>query len=1024
MDIRALYLEYFAKRGHKVYESMPLVPDDASLLFTNAGMVQFKDIFTGKVPTPKIPRATSSQLCIRAGGKHNDLENVGYTARHHTLFEMLGNFSFGDYFKREAIAYAWEFVTQILGFDKSLLYVTIHESDDEAYALWCEHIDPSRIKRMGDKDNFWQMGDSGPCGPCSEIYVDQGEKYFHSSEDYFGGEGDRFLEIWNLVFMQFEQKDGVRTPLPRPSIDTGMGLERVIALKEGKINNFDTSLFAPLMKEIETLCAESGNAWRYYEDIELLEVEAGGSGAGANVDLKTFKSTQASFRVIADHARAVAFLLAQGVHFDKEGRGYVLRRILRRAVRHGYLLGVKRAFLYRVVGAVCESMGAHYGYLKERKKAIMEQCKAEEERFFETIESGMKLFENELNSMQNSSLGGANPSLRAQSAKQSKESAKSAESTGAQSQKLFSGEVAFKLYDTYGFPLDLTQDMLRDKGLEVDLGAFEKCMEEQKNRSKASWKGSGDSVKEGDFKALLAEFGENAFVGYENERAEAKILALLDSAFLRVEKLEKGQEGYVLLDSTPFYPESGGPVGDKGTLFHKNSMQNSSLGGICGSLSSSHCDARSSAPHSPNSTQPTNSTQDTRILSGDSNVGRDSSADSSLRAQAKQSKESTKSAESTGADSCQNGLPRSELAPSARNDAQSADSASSAQSLALVLDTKKYFGLNLSKVSVLEPLRVGDEVLACVDSARAEIAKHHSATHLLHLALREILGTHIAQAGSLVEAHRLRFDFSHPKALSHEELRAIERHVNEQILHASAQVCENLPLDEAKARGAMALFGEKYGDVVRVVSFGESIELCGGIHVKNTAEIGSFYITKEGGVSSGVRRIEAVCGRAGYEWGANALETLNQAKENLKAQDLLQAIEKLKVQVKKLSAAKSQASDLKSLEFERVGECKLIIARISDKSAVEIKEAIDRAKNEEQSIAVLLICESGGKISITAGVKNAPIKAGAWVAEIAQILGGKGGGKDDFAAAGGKDISKIDEALQRAKELARSAIAS
>ncbi|MGI0406567.1 alanine--tRNA ligase [Helicobacter himalayensis] len=926
MDIRALYLEYFSKRGHKAYESMPLVPDDASLLFVNAGMVQFKDIFTGKVPTPQIPRATSSQLCIRAGGKHNDLENVGYTARHHTLFEMLGNFSFGDYFKREAIAYAWEFVTQVLGFDKSLLYVTIHESDDEAYALWCEHIESSRIKRMGDKDNFWQMGDSGPCGPCSEIYVDQGEKYFHSSEDYFGGEGDRFLEIWNLVFMQFEQKDGVRTPLPRPSIDTGMGLERVIALKEGKINNFDTSLFAPLMKEIENLCAESGNAWKYYEDIELLEMESRGADSvdsnGRNIESALHKSTQASFRVIADHARAVAFLLAQGVHFDKEGRGYVLRRILRRAVRHGYLLGVKRAFLYRVVGVVCESMGAHYGYLNERKEAIMEQCKAEEERFFETIESGMKLFENELDSMQNTRI-------------LSEDCAR----IDTKSQKLFSGEVAFRLYDTYGFPLDLTQDMLRDKGLEVDLGAFEKCMEEQKNRSKASWKGSGDSTKEGDFKALLAEFGENVFVGYENECAEAKILALLDSAFLRVERLEKGQEGYVLLDNTPFYPESGGPVGDKGVLLH----QNSSLGGVCGSSTSFHCDVRT-------------------------------------------------------------------------------DFTESKAPLASVLDTKKYFGLNLSKVSAIETLRVGDEVLALVDCVRAEIAKHHSATHLLHLALREVLGAHIAQAGSLVEAHRLRFDFSHPKALSREELREIEKRVNEKILRASAQVCENLPIDEAKARGAMALFGEKYGDVVRVVRFGDSIELCGGIHVKNTAEIGSFYITKEGGVSSGVRRIEAVCGRASYEWGANALETLNQAKENLKAQDLLQAIEKLKAQVKKLSVAKSQASSLKSLEFERVGECKLIVARISDKSAVEIKEAIDKAKNEEQSIAVLLICESGEKISITAGVKNAPIKAGAWVAEIAHILGGKGGGKDDFAAAGGKDISKIDEALQRAKEVARNAL--
>ena len=423
-DIRQQYLDFFASKSHKIYDSMPLVPDDASLLFTNAGMVQFKDIFTGKIPIPTPPRATSSQLCIRAGGKHNDLENVGYTARHHTLFEMLGNFSFGNYFKKEAIAYAWEFVTQILKFDKSVLYVTIHESDDEAYELWCEHIEPSRIKRMGDKDNFWQMGDSGPCGPCSEIYVDQGEKYFHTKEDYFGGEGDRFLEIWNLVFMQFEQKDGVRTPLPKPSIDTGMGLERVIALKEGKINNFDTSLFAPLMQCLQKLTHKT-----YYGDDEIFD----------RLDLQEaqiveIKNIQASFRVIADHARSVAFLLAQGVNFDKEGRGYVLRRILRRAVRHGYLLGLKKPFLYEVVGVVCECMGEHYSYLQERKRAIKEQCRAEEERFFETIESGMVLFNTELENLQSV----------ASSKKQ---------------EIFFSGEVAFKLYDTYGFPLDLTQDI-------------------------------------------------------------------------------------------------------------------------------------------------------------------------------------------------------------------------------------------------------------------------------------------------------------------------------------------------------------------------------------------------------------------------------------------------------------------------------------------------------------------------------------------------------------------------------------
>ena len=528
MDIRAKYIEFFKSKGHKVYDSMPLVPDDASLLFTNAGMVQFKDIFTGKIPIPSPNIATSSQLCIRAGGKHNDLENVGYTARHHTLFEMLGNFSFGAYFKKEAIAYAWEFVTEILGFDKSVLYVTIHESDDEAYELWCEHIEPERIKRMGDKDNFWQMGDTGPCGPCSEIYVDQGAEFFHSEEDYFGGEGDRFLEIWNLVFMQYERdSSGALKPLPKPSIDTGMGLERVIALKEGEINNFDSSLFAPIMQCIKELTGKS-----YYRDSVLLKNTMG----FAKDTIDSCKKDIASFRVIADHARAVAFLLAQGVNFDKEGRGYVLRRILRRAVRHGYLLGLRKAFLYEVVGVVCDSMGGHYSYLIERKNALQEQCRAEEERFFETIESGMALFQAELDSMRQ------------------------------KNEKSFNGEIAFKLYDTYGFPLDLTQDMLRELGLSIDLQGFEKCMQEQKDRSKAHWKGSGDSVKDGDFNTLLSEFGENGFVGYERMSVESKILALLDSGFKRIESLEAGQEGWVMLESTPFYPESGGPVGDKGVL--------------------------------------------------------------------------------------------------------------------------------------------------------------------------------------------------------------------------------------------------------------------------------------------------------------------------------------------------------------------------------------------------------------------------------------------------------------------------
>ncbi len=887
-DIRKQYLDFFASKSHKVYDSMPLVPDDASLLFTNAGMVQFKDIFTGKIPIPTPPRATSSQLCIRAGGKHNDLENVGYTARHHTLFEMLGNFSFGDYFKKEAIAYAWEFVTQVLGFSKDVLYVTIHESDDEAYELWCEHIEPSRIKRMGDKDNFWQMGDSGPCGPCSEIYVDQGEKYFQSDEDYFGGEGDRFLEIWNLVFMQFEQKDGVRTPLPKPSIDTGMGLERVIALKEGKINNFDTSLFAPLMQCLQKLTRKT-----YFGDDEIFD----------RLDLQEaemikIKNIQASFRVIADHARSVAFLLAQGVNFDKEGRGYVLRRILRRAVRHGYLLGLKKPFLWQVVEVVCESMGVHYSYLQERKGAIKEQCKNEEERFFETIESGMTLFNTELEKLQ----------------------------SAAQTQKqeiLFSGEVAFKLYDTYGFPLDLTQDMLRERHIQVDMQAFEQCMNEQKSRSKASWKGSGDALKEGDFNALLSKFGENKFVGYESNKETCKIKALLDSQFKMVDTLSPSSQGWVMLDKTPFYPESGGPVGDKGALYSTN-----------------------------------------------------------------------KSLESA-----------------------------QAQKFAQVLDTQKFFGLNLSQIEALSALKVGQEVFAEVDSIRFEIAKHHSATHLLHLALRTILGSHIAQAGSLVQPHRLRFDFSHPKALTNEEITHIENLVNEQILQANAQLCENMDMQQAKAKGAMALFGEKYGERVRVVSFGDSIELCGGIHVNNTAEIGSFYIVKESGVSSGVRRIEAVCGNAAYHYGKNALLELSRARESLKAQDVLQGIEKIKMQLNEAKEKANKAKQsVKSLDYEEINGVRLIVLKLDSVSANEAKEIIDRSKNENESVAILLLSESNNKISIVAGVKNAPLKAGAWVKQVAQELGGNGGGRDDFATAGGKDIDKISQALNLAKDIATKAL--
>lgn len=932
MDIRAKFLEYFASKGHKVYDSMPLVPDDASLLFTNAGMVQFKDIFTGKIPAPSPNIATSSQLCIRAGGKHNDLENVGYTARHHTLFEMLGNFSFGAYFKKEAIAYAWEFVTEVLGFDKSLLYVTIHESDDEAFELWQEHIEPERIKRMGDKDNFWQMGDTGPCGPCSEIYVDQGAEFFHSEEDYFGGEGDRFLEIWNLVFMQYERSaDGTLTPLPKPSIDTGMGLERVIALKEGEINNFDSSLFAPIMQCIKELTGKS-----YYRDSVLLKNTMG----FAKDIIDSCKKDIASFRVIADHARAVAFLLAQGVNFDKEGRGYVLRRILRRAVRHGYLLGLRKAFLYEVVGVVCDSMGGHYGYLQERKNAAQEQCKAEEERFFETIESGMALFQAELEKLRGHSVlsdksriasaeaTALTPSKLLASASQNHDfssqslecqDSQKVDSSNAKETIYFSGEVAFKLYDTYGFPLDLTQDMLRELGLSIDLQGFEKCMQEQKDRSKAHWKGSGDSVKDGDFNALLSEFGGNEFVGYECMSVESKILALLDSSFKRVESLQAGQEGWVMLEDTPFYPESGGPVGDKG------------------------------------------------ILKNDSHI------------------------------------------------------------VAQVLDTQKYFGLNLSKVVAASMLKVGDLVKAQVDSSRFEIIKHHSATHLLHYALRQILGPHIAQAGSLVEANRLRFDFSHPKALSVNELEQIEALVNEKITESAPQICETMGIEQAKAKGAMALFGEKYGESVRVITLGDSIELCGGIHIHNTAEIGSFYIVRESSVSSGVRRIEAVCGKAAYHYGKAALDSIKSLKEQLKAQDVLQGVAKLQNALKEARDTANKAKQsVKSLDYEEVNGVKLIVLKLDSVEAKEAKEIIDRAKNENEKVAILLVTESGGKVALTAGVKGVEsrLKASAWVKQVAQILGGNGGGRDDFATAGGKvtESSKVQEALDLAKQIARESL--
>jgi len=846
MDIRKSFLDFFQSKGHQLIPSSPLVPDDATLMFTNAGMVQFKNIFTGEAPIPKIPRATSSQTCLRAGGKHNDLDNVGYTARHHTLFEMLGNFSFADYFKEEAIAYAWEFITgkEYLNLPIEKLWVTVHDSDDEAEEMWAKHIDRNRIVRFGDADNFWQMGDTGPCGPCSEIFYDQGEEHFNGPEDKMGGEGDRFLEIWNLVFMQyFRDETGTLNPLPKPSIDTGMGLERVVAIKEGKLNNYHSSLFMPFLDKIGEL-------------------------VGTKYDYDA--SNSASYRVIADHLRSCSFLLAQGVNFDKEGRGYVLRRIMRRAIRHGYLLGLREPFMYKLVDTLVETMGGQYDYLSSKAEAIKTSMKMEEERFFMTIEAGIKLFNEELKNTKD----------------------------------VFNGEVAFKLYDTYGFPLDLTEDMLREKNIKLDMDAFNAKMDAQKAQSKAGWKGTGDAATTGDFKALKEKFGVNAFVGYESTTATAKVLALLDENFKETESVDG--KGWVLLDRTPFYAESGGQVGDRGQLKIKNEK-----------------------------------------LKID------------------------------------------------------------------VLDTKKFLDMNLSEID--GKISVGDEVEAVVDNSRAEIEKHHSATHLLHAGLRAILGEHISQAGSLNDDKRLRFDFSHPQAMTSEEVQKVENWVNDKISRALPRETKLMSIEEAKNSGAMALFGEKYGDEVRVVSMGDaSVELCGGTHVGNVAQIGLFMITKESGVSAGVRRIEAICGNAAVEAVRALRDEMNAVKTELKNVNPLAGITKLKEQIKTLKSEvqAAQSASKKELDAVEINGVNVIVEEVE---SGDIKSMIDELKNKYDNIAVMLFMKKGDKVMLAAGSKNTPVKAGDWIKSIAPIVGGGGGGRPDFAQAGGKDASKITTALEEAK---------
>ncbi len=841
MDIREEYLKYFESKNHVRIASAPLVPEDATLLFNNAGMVPFKSIFTGEVPRPANPRATSCQTCLRAGGKHNDLENVGHTARHHTFFEMLGNFSFGDYFKEEAIDHAWEFLTEVINLPVEKLWVTVHESDDEAEKLWQKHVPLDKILRLGDADNFWSMGDTGPCGPCSEIFYDQGAENFSGKEDYLGGEGDRFLEIWNLVFMQYEvkEKGGERIPLAKPSIDTGMGLERVIAIKEGKLSNYGSSLFMPIINKVQTLI---GKEYEY--------------------------STGASYRVIADHIRTSLFLLAQGINFSNEGRGYVLRRILRRAVRHGYLLGFREAFMYKLVDIVVEIMGGEYDYLITKAKAVKEQIQLEEARFFKTIESGIELFEEEL--------------------KNTKE--------------IFSGEVAFKLYDTFGFPLDLTEDMLKGKNLKLDSAKFEELMLKQRTMAKAAWKGSGDSQAHGDFKELLEKFGENSFVGYEFLAHSGEVLALLDAEYKHADTLQAGEKGWVLLDTTPFYAESGGQMGDSGEL----------------------------------------------------------------------------------------------------------------EGFAKVEDTRKFFGLNLSQITLSKTLKVGDVVESIVDISRAEIIKHHSATHLLHAILYDVLGDHISQAGSLVENKRLRFDFSHPKALTHEELVEIETRVNLDVLRAIPAKTEVMGIEDAKNSGAKAQFGEKYGDEVRVVSFADaSVEFCGGVHVDNSANIGSFIITKESGVSAGVRRIEAVVGHAAYEHFCDQRVMIKRVEAEVKNLDIMAGISRLKSNITELKTELKESQESSKVEISS-NEVNGVAVVVEELPSGDIKEKIDELKNQNEKLCAMLFQVKGDKVLIAAGVKNADAKAGDWIKKIAPILGGGGGGRPDFAQAGGKDKTKLPDAKTQA----------
>jgi alanyl-tRNA synthetase len=862
-EIRASFLEFFRKNGHRVLPSSSLVPhNDPTLLFTNAGMVQFKDSFLGK-EVRDYSRAATAQRCVRAGGKHNDLENVGYTARHHTFFEMLGNFSFGDYFKREAIHFAWNYITGTLDIPKDRLWVTVYTEDDEAERIWVEEIgvDPTRCTRMGEKSNFWAMGDTGPCGPCSEIFYDHGPDVAGGPPGTPEEDGDRYVEIWNLVFMQYDRSsDGVLVPLPKPSVDTGMGLERVAAVMQGVHSNYDIDLFKALIR------------------------------AAADVT-ETQDLQSASLRVIADHIRACTFLIIDGVVPSNEGRGYVLRRIIRRAIRHGYKLGQTQPFFHKLVSTLVREMGSYYAELGAGDARATQVLFQEEIRFAETLATGMALLDAETAKLKSS---------------------------------LIPGETVFKLYDTYGFPADLTADIARERGLSIDQAAFDVAMEAQRGRARAASKFGVD------LRDTIKLAGKTDFSGYDRIADSARVTSLIfDGAVVDV--LRPGQEGQVVLDHTPFYAESGGQIGDTG------------------------------------------------VLSG-------------------------------------------------------------ANARFVVRDTQK-IGASFAHVGVLEKgeLRAGDAVDARVDQERRKaIALNHSATHLLHAALRKILGKHVEQKGSLVAADRLRFDFSHTQALTPGELRQVEDLVNCEIRENAPVETRVMALDEAKAAGAMSLFGEKYDSDVRVLSIGDfSMELCGGTHVQRAGDIGLFKITGESGVAAGIRRVEALTGRVAYEWVVHTDAVLRDiaamlrgSREDVdeKVRELVERSRKLEKEVQQLKSklASGHGGDL-SASAKDIGGIKVLAAQIDGADVRSLRDALDRLKDKLGSSVIVLGSVQEGKVLLVAGVSDdlvARLKAGEIAGLVAAKVGGRGGGRADFAQAGGTQPENLSAALAGVESLVRSRLSN